>query len=300
VFLIAASLALLVVLSVVTPFARWLIRYATEQPQNATLVAALCTLLGVFIAQIVNVYLARTAESRRAQDNALQRYIAYLDQLSDQEFYKDLRKSEERGYKRAVVRARMTTLLLDLDGKRKGILLQFLNDAKLIRKQEYLRIKDKHDRGWNYPIIKLEGIDLSGAKLGYSSELEFADLSGANLNDADFSGATLWSVNLHKADLRNANLTDAKLIKPDPLNVEAIEERGCTKKLLSTNLSEADLRRADLTRTDLTGADLRGADLSGAKGLTRDQTEQATGDGLTILPKGIDCPKSWRESTRDG
>jgi len=300
VLLIAASLALLVVLSVVTPFARWLIRYATEQPQNATLVAAFCTLLGVLIAQIVNFYLARTAERERAQDNALQRHIAYIDQFADLELYKELRKAEERGYKRAVMRAQMKTLLLDLDGRRKGILLQFLNDAKLIRKKEYLRIKDKVDRGWNYPIIKLDGIDLSSAKLGDSSELEFADLSGVNLNDADFSGATLWSVNLHKADLRNANLSGAKLIEADPLDVEAIEERGCKENLLSTNLSAADLRRADLRGTDLTGANLRGADLSGAKGLTRDQTEQATGDDSTTLPYGIDRPKSWRESTRDG
>ena len=64
-----------------------------------------------------------------------------------------------------------------------------------------------------------------------------ADLSGANLSDADLK----WA-DLRRADLRCANLSGA-------------------------DLRRADLRHANLWRANLSDADLRCADLSGIKGL---------------------------------
>ena len=58
----AAVIVVLIVLSVVIkPIAS----YATAQPQNATLVAALIALLGILITQIVNTILARTGQKHQ-------------------------------------------------------------------------------------------------------------------------------------------------------------------------------------------------------------------------------------------
>jgi hypothetical protein len=68
---------------------------------------------------------------------------------------------------------------------------------------------------------------------------ERADLSGANLSDANLSGA----------DLRYANLSDANLSGAD---------------LRYANLSDANLSDANLRYANLSGANLSGANLSGA------------------------------------
>jgi hypothetical protein len=269
---------------------------------NASVVGALLALVGVLITQIANTNIARSGqrhqqelEDQRAQDNALQRY---LDQISDTKTYEALRKAAEGGYKRAVMRAKMKTLLLVLDEGRKGILLQFLNEAKLIKKKQYLRSNDKKESRWNYPILGLEGLDFSGAKLHSSIEVDFSDLSGVNLSDADLSGATLRGVNLRNADLRGANLSKAKLLQANLWEVEAYEEReGPRDQLLKMDLSGADLRGSNLEEADLTGADLTGADLRDAKNLKRQQLDKTTGNGTTQLPNGLAIPGLWSKAT---
>ena len=75
-------------------------------------------------------------------------------------------------------------------------------------------------------ILNLHKTWISGEDYG-----KRADLSKANLREADLRGADLSGANLSGADLRWANLSGA-------------------------NLSRADLRWADLSRADLRGADL--------------------------------------------
>ena len=72
-------------------------------------------------------------------------------------------------------------------------------------------------------------------------EGERANLTGANLTDADLTGANLTGANLTDADLTCANLTRADLTDAD---------------LEGANLTDANLTRADLTGADLTDADL--------------------------------------------
>jgi hypothetical protein len=279
--------------------------------ENATVVGAVVALIGVLITQTVNTYIAqanqkhqRELENQRAQDNALEKY---LDQLSDQETYEDLRKATEGGYKRALMRAKMQTLLLALDGGRKSILLLFLNEAKLIKKREYLQSYDKNERRWNYPILGLEGIDFSDAKFGNSIVVDFADLSGANLSNTDLSGATLRGVNLHDADLGDANLSKAKLLKANRCELDPHKKReGPIEDLLKMDLSKANLQRANLTGAnlqganlqgaDLTGADLTGADLTGANGLTKELIEWTIGSNETKLGEALNHPELWSKS----
>jgi hypothetical protein len=117
---------------------------------------------------------ARKIEEQRAQDAALQ---AYLDQMSQLMLEGDLRGSDGGSEEvRTLARARTRTVLARLDSRRKGSVVQFLNEASLIEK--------------DYPVVSLSNVSLRDADL---SKLV---LSGANLQDADLSGAFLDGANL--------------------------------------------------------------------------------------------------------
>ena len=94
-----------------------------------------------------------------------------------------------------------------------------------------------------------ECADLSGANLRdadlYDADLRGANLRGANLSDADLRGANLRGANLSSANLRSADLRIANL-------------RGA-------NLSDADLRDANLSSANLRSANLSDANLCNAK-----------------------------------
>lgn len=99
-----------------------------------------------------------------------------------------------------------------------------------------------------------------------------ADLSFANLHNADLRDADLRYAYLYYADLRNANLQYANLYGVDlsGANLYYAALRGAN--LHDTYLHGADLRYADLRDVDLHGAnlygvDLRDADLSNAKNM---------------------------------
>ncbi|EAC3455801.1 pentapeptide repeat-containing protein [Listeria monocytogenes] len=82
---------------------------------------------------------------------------------------------------------------------------------------------------------------------------EKADLSFANLRNANLSDANLRSADLRSANLRNANLSDADLRHTD---------------LRHANLRCADLSDADLRHTDLTDANLNWVNWQDVRGLT--------------------------------
>ena len=102
--------------------------------------------------------------------------------------------------------------------------------------------------GWENMRAELSCADLSDADLR-SADLRNADLSCADLRSANLWSADLRNANLWSADLRNANLYDANLSEVD---------------LSCANLSSANLSSADLRDADLYGADLRSANLSSA------------------------------------
>jgi uncharacterized protein YjbI with pentapeptide repeats len=89
---------------------------------------------------------------------------------------------------------------------------------------------------WNR--LRLENPSIRPDLLGV--ELVEANLSFANLSNADIRHADLSRANLHHANLRHADLS-------------------------STNLQQADLSEADLSGSILKGADLSGAILRDAK-----------------------------------
>src|SRR5579859_2460672 len=165
------------------------------------------------------------------RETALQ---AYIDKMSELLLDKKLRESDRDSEVRDIARIQMLTALKKLDGERKGSIIQFLDEARLINEQE--------------PIVVLRRADLSGADLrrAHLRRVNFggADLSGADLSGAYLGGAYLSVTNFSSAYLSGANLGGADLRRAD--------------------LSKADLSGADLSGADLSGADLSGADLSGA------------------------------------
>jgi hypothetical protein len=102
-----------------------------------------------------------------------------------------------------------------------------------------------------------------------------ADLSGANLCEANIEGAKLSVANLSMADLRRANLRNADLTLADlgEASVKSANLSGACLRaadlrktdLKGAHLIEADMRKAELRSADLTGANLWGADLSDAE-----------------------------------
>jgi uncharacterized protein YjbI with pentapeptide repeats len=272
---------------------------------NAVIVGAVLTLVGVLITQMVNTSNARDAqkhqqklEDRRAQDSALQ---AFLDQISYSDAYSELRTAPASGHKRAILRAKIQTLLLQLDEERKGVLLSFLHGAKLSRKKEitpYEYTKDISEwtgkERWRYPILRLDHIDFSRTKRTADTKLTFDDLRGIILRGAKLSKVNLSGANLSGADLSNADLRCAQLRKANPEDSERIPGefydeyrkairgriasgqltrmgiRKIADSIRKIDLSEANLSRANLSRANLRYADLRGADLSGAYKMNSD------------------------------
>jgi uncharacterized protein YjbI with pentapeptide repeats len=252
----------------------------------------------------------QAAAERRAQDEALQ---AYLDNMSEM-----LMPSSEQPslYEeplpdslRTVARARTLTVLPRLDDDRKGRVVQFLYESRLIAKGR--------------PVLDLGGADLQQANLGQANlseaNLSGADLSGANLERANLARSDLSGTNLGRTNLRGANLRGANpMVFADLTEVDltVADLRGANLSaatLTFANLSHADLSGADLSRTPeglgvvLWGADLRFAnlsevDLSGvamggvnlmsAKGWNEEQLENASSLHefedmmISIMPNG--------------
>lgn len=206
--------------------------------------------------------LERTIQNDRAREATLR---AYFDRMADL-VKEGLKESESDDPKRSIARAWTLTVARQLDGERKGLLLNFLYEANLIG--------DPGDlvgamRKKNQAVIYLFGADLSEVDPG-GSILEGIDLEGTNLRRANLSKTALRWANLSVSNLCKANLACAEL---DPANLSDSD-------LIGANLSGADLRGADLS-----GADLRGADLTDAK-VEDEQLAQAKSLEGATLPDG--------------
>ncbi|MBV8231897.1 MAG: pentapeptide repeat-containing protein [Planctomycetaceae bacterium] len=210
----------------------------------------------------------------RFREEALQKY---LDSMAELMLGKGLRTSIREAEVRDIARALTLTVMQGLDGARKGTLLRFLKESKLIENEKpiislnLVRIDNAQLRGADLRWADLHGAIFTGA------ELREAHLEGAYLEEAYLGGETdLRGAHLNKADLRGAIFT-------------------------GEDHSGADLRGADLRGADLRGADLRGADLRGARNLTQGQLESARGDVATRLPEGLVRPAAliWSAEPRD-
>ncbi len=129
------------------------------------------------------------------------------------------------------------------------------------------------------PVVSLADANLAGAELALLDYLRGADLTEANLSDADLVRIDLTEASLARAQLDRADLTDAHLPRANLTDAD----------LSNANLRLADLRGANLEDAKLEGADLSEADLEDATGVTVEELEeQAASLEAATMPNGTE------------
>lgn len=212
------------------------------------------------------------------QENTLQ---TYLDRMSDLLLNENLRMSKPGSEVRNVARARTLTILPQLNGNRKGEVLQFLYEAGLINTSDVI-------------------IDLSGAYLE-DTFLDGTDLKNVNLSNVDLNHAVLDGDNLNHANLRGSYLGYTVLLRANLSGANLSNAWLFDANLVYTSLNDAvlvdvNLAEADLSHTNLSGANLSNAFLCDAKGWTTEQLNKASLLRGTIMPDGSQCPSKQNGS----
>jgi hypothetical protein len=116
----------------------------------------------------------------------------------------------------------------------------------------------------NLDFACLSGANLQGINLSKTS-FELANLSGANLVGANLFRANLERANLSGAYLSGANLRDTNLRKANLEKAMMYDSNLEFTNLLSANLQKVNLERAKLSSTNLSFTNMDGADLSLSK-----------------------------------
>ncbi len=211
--------------------------------------------------------------------NPLVLCTARLSVLTVSEYLKELNQEdallpESKSQQYLSARNAMSKLLKQRDSLRKYYLYGYAhylfkkfpdaNDS--LKNQAFSYACDNNYGACDHTAAKMVPIKMKNAKLpglvinGYTN-LDYIQLPGANLMNADFSQRDGSVTYLTYANLERANLTNAKLPKV---------------KLKSTNLTDANLTDADLEYADLTDANLTNANLTGAI-VTHEQLSKAKG-----------------------
>jgi uncharacterized protein YjbI with pentapeptide repeats len=139
-----------------------------------------------------------------------------------------------------------------------------LQDVKLNRANlEFLNLSGADIKSADLSDANIKSADLSGAYLWY------ANLSGADLKSVNLGNAALWYANLSGADLKSVNLSDANLgyanLRGADLEYANLSGSNLGDvNLSSLNLGSANLSGAYLGSANLSGANLESADLSGS------------------------------------
>ena len=234
-------------------------------------------------------------ERELASDNQREALLqSYLDRMAELLLDKHLMDEEVNNKARDIARAQTLTVLSRLDPVRKGSLVQFLQEAGLIKRYKGIREDDR-------TIIFMQHADLRRAYLVEATLLS-TDLSQTNLSKANLSRAYMFKVNLYEADLREAVLVEAFVTYADLRGANLTRANLCNSDLRKSNLSQTELDEkptnlaganledtcltgANLTGANLHGADLRGADLEEAI-VTEEQLEQAISLKGATMPDG--------------
>lgn len=211
----------------------------------------------------------------------------------------DDQKLKQRQYVANIAKAKTLTtlLLLDLDEKKRNIVLDFLRTQELccntftfsdldFREHNLSdfkdhKLNDKCSIKGKCNITEVNNVQLQEFQVdAYTNDdpisilqdkvnlLEGIRLTGSDLQRSDLSSFTLNKINLIEANLKNAQLEEAQLQ---------------TAKLTDAILSEANLNGADLTGAWLFNADLSNSSLRGAT-LRKASLQQANLKGADLSP----------------
>ena len=274
-----------IVVLVITAVFTWLVLQAvsaTRVGDHKVIRDWMSLLLMPLLVTGIAVFWFRSERERESRQAALEReitadrqvesaYQAYVERITDL-LLKDKLSKFSTEEVRNVARIRTLAVLREMDGRRKGSVLQFLKDSSLIDREAVIDLCGADLRGASLAYVSLGRVNLGEARLG-EADLCGADLSKAFLGETDLSGSILSGANLSSADLFGANLTGATLNRANlsGANLTGANLTGC--RLGGADLSGADLTGVNLNIGDLVGANLRGANLGGAELVGADLSE---------------------------
>ena len=238
----------------------------------------------------------RVIAEDRAQEDTLRTYFQQMSDLITQSKVEG-QKPGMVGDTKTLARTLTLVALRRLDGRRKGLVVQFLVEAGLITHTVPIVLRSKNRslvlRGTR-PKVSLALADLRdalmpselgpkdyrfgsrpGAPLGYG-QLRAASFDGADLQGADFRRATLTGVSFENANLREATfdgayfgaasfagscLTGASFVGAQtigPLHPDFTEAAGSGVDFSSASLDYADVTNSLLSKVKLDGASTKG------------------------------------------
>jgi len=232
---------------------------------------------------------AALAADRSAED-ALQ---GYLDRMSDLLLLRKLGTSRPGSGVQTVARSLTLTVLRRLDPVRKGLVVRFLDESRLLQldpRRKIVVTETTRSVGPEVPAkvslrdADLRGVVLDGATL-HADDFSQADLRRARLRDAFLAGSSFADADLRGGDFRHADFaggvvtTDGKseglIFGEADLDGACVSGARFTKADLQqahfgvvgreVALDEADLRRADLRSAALREVDTKGAMFSRAQ-----------------------------------
>ncbi|TMC19188.1 MAG: pentapeptide repeat-containing protein [Chloroflexi bacterium] len=230
--------------------------------------------LGVFLIPVViavgsiwfSVQQNETSQTIALDQQRATTLTTYMDDMTELLLYENLRTSKADANVRVIARTKTLVALWQLDGERKGTLLEFLSESGLITSSR----AGPFEKSPEDVIVNLEGANLSGILLkeiswfGQSIGNRGTDLHGASLSYANLKNASLHSVYLHNANLLVADLRDADLSYADLTDAKLYYANLASAHLSNASLRGADLHGASLRNANLSNADLSNADLSAA------------------------------------
>src|SRR5215208_382690 len=204
---------------------------------------------------------------------------------------KQLRAEHKDSDIRKIAQARTIALLLGLDASRKRRCLKLVYELGLINKIA--------------PILDLRNAGLDNADLSELALLE-ACLSHVDLRNSDLRGANLTNVDLSGADVTEANLLPYDVRQPAKMSIHNLKDKDVDSReaeirftKIRSNLTPTSLSNINLAGADLSGAILANSNLQNARGLTKEQIEQAIGNKRTLLPSGLRSPEAWKKSIEE-
>jgi hypothetical protein len=198
----------------------------------------------------------RIREDRALADAARKDAIldAYLAKMSGLILERDLTSAKEGSAVRQVARTATLTTLRRLDGTRKGEVVRFLYEARLL-----------HTRGrdgvFPPPVINLEGADLRGVDLTEAS-LEVDDLI-----ESPTTSSVILDGDLRDAKFDRAHLNQVSFGRPFAIGPLTINLRGASfnrSVIFDTSFYLVDLRGVSFKKASLYNVDFAYSDVRGA------------------------------------
>ena len=189
----------------------------------------LLELFGTLAVPILLLYVGDSLQRRsrdiaetNLREEALQGYLDRISELLLSSEVNSLEKDHPmRDIIQDIMRTRTLTILRSLegDGERKGSVIRFLADARLVRGYTQIDLSSANLSNTNLIDANIDNVytrytNFNSANLAIASFI-YSRLSQANFSNANLENAKFHDAALKEPDFSNANLTNAKLLHTD-------------------------------------------------------------------------------------